>query len=256
MFRDPISAVTVCVGYGDFLRESVKWDRHHFDKWVVVTSPTDEETREVCRANHLTCLVTEDGARDGEFSKGRLIERGLQQLPADSWVVHKDADTVLPARFRHLLDVAHLRPECIYGCDRYMVKSWEKWQALVAAGWVHSALLGHPHSVGAPYGLEVGCRWVGPDGYVPIGFFQMWHRTSGTEEWKGTRVRPYPLSHGSACRTDVQFALQWDRRDRLLIPELFVAHLESEPAPVGANWKGRTTKRFGPEHKTVGKAVS
>lgn len=42
-------------------------------------------------------------------------------------------------------------------------------------------------------------------------------------------------------------ALQWDRRKRALIPELLVAHLESEAAPTGANWEGRTTARFGPQ---------
>lgn len=252
MFREPISAVTVCVGYGDFLRETCKYNRHHFDKWVIVTSPDDHETREVCRANHLTCLTTDDHQREGEFSKGRCVERGLQQLPADSWIVHIDADVVPPSRFRHLLDLAHLLPDSIYGCDRYMVRSWVQWQRLVAAGWVHSQQLGHPHSVGAPFGVEIGCRWAGPDGYVPIGFFQLWHRGASEEEWRGARVKPYPLAHGSACRTDVQFALQWDRRKRLFIPELFVAHLESEVSAVGANWKGRTTKRFGPVSGSFG----
>jgi hypothetical protein len=127
-----------------------------------------------------------------------------------------------------------------------MVRSWDKWQRLVQDGWVHSAKLGHPHSVGAPYGLEIGSRWVGTDGYVPIGFFQLWHRLGGVEEWRGTRVKTYPLSHGSACRTDVQFGLTFDRRNRVLLPELYVAHLESEQCKLGANWKGRTTKRFGP----------
>ena len=42
----------------------------------------------------------------------------------------------------------------------------------------------------------------------------------------------------TAARTDVQFALLWDRRDRVLIPELVVFHLEPEAAPMGANWNG------------------
>lgn len=244
MFRDPLCAVTVCVGYGDFLRETIKWNRHHFDKWVVVTSPDDRATRGVCAAAGVLALVTEDHQRGGTFSKGRLVERGLQQLPADAWIVHLDADIVLPLAFRHLLDRSHLKDESIYGADRLMLRSWAEWQRLQASGWLHAA--DHYHLVSPPAGFPVGARWVGPDGYVPIGFFQLWHRIGGGEEWSGRRTKPYPSGHGTAAREDVQHGLQWDRRQRELLPELFVVHLESEPAKCGANWSGRTTKRFGP----------
>ena len=62
----------------------------------------------------------------------------------------------------------------------------------------------------------------------------------------GYHLRHYPLQHGDAARTDVQFALQWDRRNRQILPEVIVLHLESEASALGANWKGRTTPRFGP----------
>lgn len=97
--------------------------------------------------------------------------------------------------------------------------------------------------------MEVGARWADiHQGYVPIGFFQLFHRDSVMFE--GVRQRRYPWhGHNDASRTDVQFALQWPRRQRALIPELVVAHLESEQAQVGANWNGRQTIRFGPaEH--------
>jgi hypothetical protein len=79
---------------------------------------------------------------------------------------------------------------------------------------------------------------------VPIGFFQLFHGTALVHG--GYHQRSYPVHHGDAARTDVQFALQWDRRDRSLVPELIVLHLESEKAGVGANWRGRTTVPFGP----------
>ena len=247
MFRDSIDAVTTCVGYADFLRAVAPHNIVHFDKWVVVTSPEDRETQHVCREFRINCLVSQDVTRDGVFSKGRMIERALQQLSANTWVVHIDADVVLPGRFRDSLQRAHLKPESIYGCDRILVKGWDRWQKLLTSGWLRHPFNDHPHAVSLPDGCPLMARWVGPDGYVPIGFFQMWNRSGGGEEWGGSRTKPYPISHGTACRTDVQHGLQWDRRHRELIPELFVCHLESDGKhDRGANWHGRKTPRFGP----------
>ncbi len=238
-----IEAVTVCVGYADFLAETARLNAGLLDRWIIVTSESDEATREVCRRHSLQTFLSEDHHREGGgFAKGRLIERGLQQLSADAWRLHLDADIVLPHRFRQLLEAAHLDPRAIYGCDRIMVRSWEQWQKLQQSGW-----LAHDFHcrVSPPSGFEIGSRWAHPDGgYVPIGFFQLWH--SSQDQYRGVRIRPYPSRHNDACRTDVQHALQWDRRQRQLVPELLVVHLESEPARLGANWAGRTTRPFGP----------
>lgn len=235
-----IEAVTVSVGYADFLEESVKRNQGLFDRWIVVTSKTDEDTRELCRRYGVETLLSEDHARDGGFNKGRLIERGLQHLSADGWRVHLDGDIILPGNFRNIIKSAHLNPEYIYGCDRVMIKSRDQWNKLLASGWNSNDF--HCR-VNYPYGYSVGSRWAHKDeGYVPIGYFQMW--SSAADIWKGARIKPYPILHNDACRTDVQFALQWDRRNRALIPELIVAHLESEPATLGANWNGRKTKKF------------
>ncbi len=240
-----LEAVTVCVGYGDFLAASAPYSLHHLDRWLIVTEPNDHETREVCRKWSLECLLTEDHKR-GNFAKGRAVERGLQHLSADSWRLHLDADIVLPSRFVHLLESADLAEDEIYGCDRIMVKSWSEWQRLLKSGWLKTQHDYH-NRLSWPAGFPVGDRWGSlSTGWVPIGFFQLWH--AGADEHKGSRIKPYPSRHNSACRTDVQHALQFDRRKRSLIPEVVVAHLESEQAKTGANWNGRKTKRFGPEH--------
>jgi hypothetical protein len=246
MFREPLSVVTVSQGYGDFLRVTAPLNRGLFDRWVVVTSPADELTQEVCRKFNLRCVVTADGTRDGEFGKGRLIERGLQHLPAEGWVMHLDADIVLPRSFRHDLERAHLDQSCIHGFDRVMVKGWDQWERLKVSGWLDNPSPWHPHGVEWPKGFEVGARWAGGDGWVPIGFAQLWHRNGGGEEWRGARVKSYPSGHGNACREDVQHGLQFDRRKRVLIPEVICVHLESEPCKTGTNWRGRKTKPFEP----------
>ncbi len=239
----PIEAVTVSVGYGDFLAVAAAENRGLLDRWVVVTTPADEETREVCRRFNLETVLTEEFEREGPgaFAKARGINRGLAMLSAGAWRLHLDADVVLPPTFRLQLDQAHLDEQGLYGCDRVMVRSWQEWQQFRTSGWLPQDY--HARTNVPPFPL--GTRWTSPhDGYVPIGFFQLWH--AAADEWRGIRHRRYPERHGNAARSDVQFGLQWDRRLRHLIPELFVLHLESEPAPLGANWNGRTTRRFGP----------
>lgn len=246
-----IEAVTVCVDYDDFLQETAKHNRGLFDHWTIVTSTKDEKTREVCRKNNLRCLQSDDGERFGNpFSKGRLVERGLQHCSTDGWRLHLDADIVLPHDFRHRLEAADLQEDMIYGVDRVLCKSWDHWQTVKNSGYLQGEQYAYHCQTSFHKETEVGQRWAHPQfGYVPIGFFQLWH--SSQDEWRGVRTKPYPLNHGTACRTDVQHGLQWDRHKRALLPELIVVHLESEIAKKGANWKGRMTKRFGPEERKL-----
>lgn len=251
---DHLEAVTVCVGYHDFLQETAKWNAGLFDRWIIVTEPSDEQTRWVCNKFNLEVLLTDDGNRHtreasginkGTFNKGRMVERGMQLTSDEGWRLQIDCDIALPHRFRHLLEVADLHKDWIYGCDRAMVKNWEDYQRLCRTGYLQSGGWDYHCRTAFPSGFDVGTRWSHPQmGYVPIGFFQLFH--SSQDEWKGIRVKPYPANHSTACRTDVQFALRWDRHRRGLIPELMAVHLESEATKKGANWNGRTTKHFGP----------
>ena len=73
-------------------------------------------------------------------------------------------------------------------------------------------------------------------GYIPIGFFQLWHADS--------EILNYPEGHTDAGREDSHFATLWPRHKRQLLPEIIAYHLESESAPMAVNWKGRATKPF------------
>lgn len=240
-----LEAFTVCMGHGDFLHETAKWNTPHFDDWFIATSADDFETREVCRKFNLKCLVTQDHAKDGTFNKGRVIDRLLHLSSSNCNRLHVDADIAVPHGFRHLIQAASLRNDFIYGADRVDVFGWAEWQKLQNSGFMNHSL-DYGCRVNIPQGFSIGTRWAHPvHGYVPVGYFQLWH--SSEDEFRGVRVKNYPHKHGSACRTDVQFPMLWDREQRGLIPELVVAHLMSERAPKGVNWTGnRQTKRFGP----------
>lgn len=241
---EPIEAVTVSVGYGDFLKVTLPRNLPLFDRMIVVTSPDDMVTREVCRRHSVQTVVTDEHDRDGEFSKGRLINKGLDQLLNKGWVVHVDADILLPQRFRQVVQTAHLDPAALYGCDRVMVRTHAQWVKLRDSGFLH-----HDYHcrVNFPEGFDTGARWADDvHGYCPIGFFQMWHHDSHI--YRGHHHRRYPCGGHDAARGDVQFAIQWDRRKRHLLPEVIAVHLESQKAALGANWKGRTTPPFEAAH--------
>lgn len=243
-----IEAVTVCVNYADFLAATLPWNMQQFDRIVVVTSYEDRETQELCRRLSVECQPTDVGTLHGEkFNKGRMIDHGIGFCGGGDWMLHLDADTWLPPMTRHHLQRADLDEESIYGIDRVLCPSYEAWQDFLAAGEGGNGRGGpvHQHDyhcrVHVPGGFPLGDRISLPEhsGYIPIGFFQLWH---------GRTQRRYPKCHNTAERTDVQFALQWPSRNRHLLGEIIGIHLESEPGELGVNWEGRKTRRFSPRH--------
>ena len=236
-----IEAVTVCVDYADIARYTLPALRRQVDRLVVVTTPKDSATHELCHKLNLETLETDDFTRDGHsFNKGRAVERGLALLAHDGWVLHVDSDIYLPDDLRESLNDAHLNEDAIYGCDRVNLMGYDAFTK-----WRDRGSSRQWHVYQSTHGEQIGARWVDARfGYVPIGFFQLWHQSAAGRN--GIRTRRYPEWHSDAARADVKFALQWDRKHRVLLPEVIVGHLESQPAPTGANWKGRKTIPFGP----------
>jgi hypothetical protein len=243
--REPIHGVVVSDGFSDYLDIALSHSRPLLGHCVVVTSGDDKESQRVAGKHDCTLVVTEDGRQAGGFNKGRMIERGLQQLPSSGWRVHFDADICLPGNAARRLETALCDRACIYGCDRMNVVGWEAYQRLLGSGF---ATRGFEHHHFLSYSIdraEIGSRLIyGEQGWVPIGFFQLWH--AGAEYSGIYRTRPYATGAASAAHDDVQFALRWDRRHRVLIPEFLAAHLVTEDSSYGANWQGRKTRRFGP----------
>lgn len=241
-----IEAVIVCKDYHDFLSHTLPLNLPHLDRVVVVTHPDDKGTRGLCAKYSVDCLDTTVFHDNGDkFNKGRAARLGLSHLRHDDWLLHIDADIVLPHRFREMLKHAQLNKSCIYGADRLNVKSFEDW-----AKHKHDTVPQHQwrYLIQPHHAFGVGARLLHQEyGWCPIGYFQLWHSSA---------ARTYPVIAGSAEHSDVLFAVQWPRDKRILLPEFFVYHLESEISRMGTNWTGRKTKPFGeteihkePDHK-------
>jgi hypothetical protein len=244
-----IEAIIVSDGYSDFLAETLPRNLPQFDRVVVVTGFDDPDTLELCRRLSVECIPTDVMHKAGDsFNKGRAVDFGLSFLRRDAWVCHLDADIVLPPMARRIIEWTNPDESCIYGIDRVMCVGWSKWQAYQQIPASHR--MGHDYHCRVPnpsntYGdydlqMPLGSRiaLADHDGYVPIGFFQL---------FSGKLGRRYPRHQSdSAEHSDVLFALQWPRGNRRLMPDLIAIHLESEKCSMGANWKGRKTSRFGP----------
>ena len=232
-----IEAVTVCVQYSDFLAWTLAWNKHQFDNWIVVTDSKDTATQQVCAYHHVRCIAT-DAFYDNDmaFNKGAGINAGLAALRGDDWVIHIDADIALPPRAREMFEQrASLDPMSIYGIDRIMCQNFEDWVNFIAEPELQHTNEVYVNSNAFPLGSRVAKT--DNDGYIPIGFFQLWNA-------RATDHLQYPMGSGTSARADMRFARQWARQNRHLIPEVVGIHLESEPAPNGANWRGRQTRPF------------
>ncbi len=235
-----LEAVVVCSNYADFLRHTLPHNKFLFDRIVVVTDYEDVRTRKLCEYHHVECVPTDVlETRKGSFCKGSGINVGLAALEAGTglrgWALHLDADIYLPPRTREILAAADLDKQCLYGVDRFNVSGAEEWDAFMERPRLQHENESWTHLGAFPLGTRVSQTNAG--GYIPIGFFQLWHPdVSG--------VRRYPEGHTSAAREDGQFAMQWPRRRRHMIPEVVGYHLASHDAKMAANWGGRTTAPF------------
>lgn len=230
-----IEAVIICKDYSDFLEHTLPENLQHLDRAVVVTHPHDHATKNLCNRLSVDFIETEVMHQDGDkFNKGRAINLGLSHLKHDGWLLHIDADVLLPHRFKAMLKHAYLNEENLYGADRQNVVGFDHWQKHK-----HKTVPQHQwrYLINPIKEFPLGARLLHQEyGYCPIGYFQLWH---------SKMQRKYPIINGSAEHSDVLFAAQWPRHKRILLPEFFVYHLESEDRGMGANWNGRKTKHFG-----------
>ena len=234
-----LESVVVCVDYSDFLEVTLPHNQQYFDNIVVVTSFEDKKTQRLCRHYNIDPVIT-DAFYEGQdpFNKAKGINLGLAHLKYNDWVLHMDADILLPHNFRNNLFINSLDKTCIYGADRQNVIGRKEYEKLIKSS--SFSLQYRDKFVFQKPLLEEGARLIHREfGYCPIGYFQLFNG-SYLKKW----YMKYPDSQPGAERSDVQFALQWRREDRKLLPGVSTFHLESEESPQGVNWRGRQSAPF------------
>lgn len=242
-----LQVVTVSVDYSDFLVHTLESNYKLFDKWVIVTSTKDKATQELCAQysdKNVVCVVTDVFYDNGAaFNKYAGINKGLELVDPDAWALFLDSDIALHYETRRVLEHISLQEDCLYGIDRLNCSGYAKWEAYKnGKGMLQENWLLHTQ------GLDLGARLVHHyghqgengrfEGWRPLGFFQLAHRSA---------FESYPQGAKAADNDDLLFARQYPRNKRVMIPELFVVHLESEHAGKAVNWWGRKSQPFLPK---------
>jgi hypothetical protein len=233
-----IEAVSICVNYSDYLEVSLPINKKILDKIVIVTRSDDYKTIKVCKENNVLCIATDEfNNHPSGFNKFKGINKGLEYLDRDGWILFLDCDIVLDPLSRIVFDNLKLDETCLYGCDRVNCVGYDKWltrKDLVYGNWLLTS-----------GSMELGariCQYYGQQGdngkfsgWKPLGFFQLAHNSSFSE---------YPTDTEGYDRADMVFSNQYIREKRVFIPDIIVIHLESYGAQMGDNWKGRVTLPF------------
>lgn len=227
-----MEAVTTSVGFDDFLDVTLTLNHPHLDTMIVVTSHDDRKTQAVARKHGAICVQTDLFRKNHRnFNKGAAVNSGFGHFQYHGWRLHLDADIALPDNFRRLLfNHTYLDTNTIYGADRVDVIGSQKLSAMRVNPQ-------HAWRFFMTPGGEVSPRYVDTyRGYVPIGYFQLWHADT---------QKPYPHSIGTAAHDDVLFAEQWPASHRHLLSTVVCLHLVARAPKLGENWDGnRSQPRF------------
>lgn len=206
-----LEAVTICVNYSDYLSIVLPRNKPLFDKWIIVTSPQDVKTRDLCLSHGLTPVITDVMyQKDYVFDKGACINVGFNHLTQPDWVVHVDADIVLPPNLHQAMAETSLTPENIYSMPRRYIPTQEDWEKYLLNPLP-------PPSHGTPH----------------LGYFQMFSPKSQYLE----KTRPWYSSNRDASKSDYRFLRNWPKENRKLLHRAFCLHL----GPVRVNWEGRVS---------------
>ncbi|MCK9458351.1 MAG: hypothetical protein M0R80_01755 [Proteobacteria bacterium] len=200
-----LEVFTVCVNYGDFLNICISANKKHFDRWVVVTSSEDENTKNICKKSGVECVESRRFYNNGDkFNKGKALNDVINHLFKKDWVLALDADIILPADFREMIGAKKLNNDFLYGVPRKSLDTCQCWTDVTPV-------------------------------ISPWGYFQLFNGHSDVMQ----RAKVYPESYPHAGNYDLEFVSYWNGRHRML-EDVVVEHMPH--GIVATNWCGRRSK--------------
>lgn len=215
---------TVCVGYSQELQACIEQQLEGLSKLVVVTTPDDHHTRDLCASypGHVHRFATDVFYRNGaHFNKGLALDTATEQLGiGPDWNLLIDADIQPLKGWRAALEAQDLGSGNVYGMRRAQKK-------------LPQIML--------------------PD-QQPAGYWMLWHCDD-----EHTAEKPLFTSWQHAGCFDSVFVERWPKRMQRWL-DGYVFHL-GEP---GKNWCGvgrqdlmtevmrERAKRGGWQHERVG----
>lgn len=206
----PVVWIVVAENMNGFLQATLACNRALVDKIVVVTSPTDQETINVCQSAGLICHMTEALHAQGDaFNKGRALSEVQQSL-------HKNPK--LAGWMALLMDVDICLPENIWND----VGDHTEDNTLYSV--THRCVYAYPSAAeaGSPTSLELNPG-------DSLGYFQMYKIMPGSPIYCGDCFH-------TAAKSDIEFA---DDFEKVHFLPTYVHHFNTIGAYTG-NWNGTT----------------
>ena len=74
---EELCAITVCVGFDDYLGRVVENNKDKFDEWIIITTEEDTKTISLCDEHKLTVFTTDAFNQKGRGSPPSLTARLL-----------------------------------------------------------------------------------------------------------------------------------------------------------------------------------
>lgn len=257
-----VEGVTVCVGYGDYLRVTLPRAVRHFDRFVVVTDQRDIETAEICAEHGAECVICSRLHSDGApFRKGAAVNDGLNALDRDGWILITDCDVIFPDDFRGQLGGRILNPGTLYYTKRWGPELED------LAEFLDRLRAGDPwHRLFHHYGRKVEARHETRQGndveHFCFGYFQLFNPGASVLRKCREAGLWYDERYRTAEHADMLFGELWPEKKRETLNQtqdgrplsaFDVIHL-----PHGGyktNWEGRVSARIDSPKNTPPLAV-